>query len=257
MRCEISFPGSSNQEIVEALFANSFVLLKSFVDRETLAEMRELLPAEGSSEDAMLIAKVGNRNLDDWVFGSRHRELLADIAAGFPVVRIGGMCIRRMRAPSAPMATKSNPIAPHIDGIFTGMGFVANFWIPLQDCGQDAPSLSVFDLSFDEVCEFLGCDKDLATDRAPGGIDTSHFRPEIHQIFTGVKGDATDQFRRDFRDRIWHPPFQAGDCMLITNWTIHETYSAAGMTKPRDAMELRFRIGESLATMLEAHNLPA
>lgn len=261
MRREIYFPEASNQDIIDALFANSFVFLRSFVDPEILVEIRAALPTEGSPEDEKLISFVGDNNLANRVFGPQHRQLLEDIAADFTAERIRplGTSIRRMRAPAtlSNLANKSTSLAPHMDGAFTGMDFMINFWIPLDDCGTHSPSLSVFDMNFDEVSEFLGCGKAISSAEVKGGMDTSRFRPGIRDIFTGVKGRATDRFRRDFQDRIWHPPFQAGDCMLMTNWTIHETYQTPWMTKPRDSMEMRFRIGESLAAMLKAHGLPA
>lgn len=109
----------------------------------------------------------------------------------------------------------------HQDGQFLGDDLrVLNTWIPLTDCGTDAPGLAVVPRRLDSI---------LATGGDGQAFDWT-VTPDNVAEFTGGAP-------------VLYPEFAAGDALLFDDWMLHATGTLPGMTKPRYGVEAWFFAG--------------
>jgi hypothetical protein len=95
-------------------------------------------------------------------------------------------------------------------------------WIPLVDCGIEAPGLEWVDAPID------------------GAL------PEI--------GEAAVLSR--YGGRLAHPAFAAGDAVLMRNTVPHRTFVSAAMTRPRYSIDLRFLPAAALTAADQPEDFP-
>jgi hypothetical protein len=88
-------------------------------------------------------------------------------------------------------------------------------WIPLCDCGIDAPGLELYPLALDEVLP------------APDGVTGPY-------LFC----DAETVIAR-YGERLWAPALSAGDALIFNHFVVHRTYIRDGMTRERQSVDVR------------------
>ena len=88
-------------------------------------------------------------------------------------------------------------------------------WIPLCDCGRDAPGLELYPRALDEVLP------------VPDGVESPH-------LFC----DAQTVLER-FGNQLWAPEFAAGDVLVFTHFVLHRTHLVPGMTRERQSADFR------------------
>ena len=96
-----------------------------------------------------------------------------------------------------------------------------NVWIPLVECGIDAPGLEVVWGSWTELVE-------------PAPAPSAAFPVERARLDPAVIA------RRFGPASYWHPRFVPGDAMLFSGATVHRTFVTPEMT--RDRMSVEFRL---------------
>jgi hypothetical protein len=127
------------------------------------------------------------------------------------------------------------PLTLHLDAQFHRFRFTMNFWVPLQDCGIDSPSLQVVPL-------------DYVSTRIYAGFTGRRLRngEEFQLGFFSEHGLEPDQVAAAFGATAFlRPTMRAGDFVVASNWLIHGSYRTPEMTKGRTSVELRF-IGTDL-----------
>ena len=154
-------------------------------------------------------------------------DLVATILGGewFP----GAIAARRI-SPVADQHFKSwqQPIVMHCDGpILSKHTYSINFWVPLVDCGTDAPGLQLVPGPFESL------QKLLKHDWQSNSVDHEREREMQESYSKGKDG------RRRFV-----PLLRKGDVIVFHNWIVHGSYSTPQMTKPRTSFELRFNAPE-------------
>ncbi len=97
---------------------------------------------------------------------------------------------------------------------------VLNVWIPLVECGRDAPGLELVANSW----RTLFPPEPLPAAKFP--VERARLRPE-----TIVRTFGPDAF--------WRPAFRPGDAMLFSGATVHRTFSNPLMTSNRLSVEMR------------------
>ena len=138
--------------------------------------------------------------------------------------------------------------------LFHDPRFTVNFWLPLQACGDDLPSLGVICAPFADIlsfCGYNGRDDTDAIGRRFGGF------AGIMWMLWHNNPDALERLQENFAGRIWTPCYDYGDAMMISNWTLHFTHAPAGMTMRRENVELRFQSSGSLFDILGQRQLIA
>lgn len=111
------------------------------------------------------------------------------------------------------------PLDLHIDAQFHRPQFTVNFWVPLQDCGTDCPTLQVVPVDYRQTRQYVGYEgRPLATDP----IDLNAVR---------------DTFGPDC---LLRPAMKIGDVVVASNWVIHGSYRGPAMTQGRVSIEVRF-----------------
>lgn len=93
-----------------------------------------------------------------------------------------------------------------------------NVWIPLIDCGVDAPGLEIMARRTGEI---------LPTITSAGDYNQMEIDPTL----------VYDSFPEETR---FYPTPKVGDAVLFLGSTVHRSHVAAGMTRERSSVELRF-----------------
>jgi hypothetical protein len=127
------------------------------------------------------------------------------------------------------------PLTLHLDAQFHRFRFTMNFWVPLQDCGIDSPSLQMVPL-------------DYLTTRAYSRFTGRRLRDgEAYQqgFFTEHGLDVREVTRAFGPAALLHPIMRTGDLIVASNWLIHGSYRTPQMSQGRVSVELRF-IGTDL-----------
>lgn len=131
----------------------------------------------------------------------------------------------RRISPQGDLHSKSwqKPALCHIDAQYHDpQHFSLNFWVPLDDCGVDAPGLQIVRDNVYETQKFVGYDPDAIT-----------FDPDRLKLINENVFDHFDE------TQLFAPELKVGDVFVFHNWTIHQTNCREGMTKPRQSCELR------------------
>jgi hypothetical protein len=88
-------------------------------------------------------------------------------------------------------------------------------WIPLCDCGVDAPGLQVYPRAIADVLP------------VPEGIEGPYLFCDTQTVL--------DHFGED----LWAPALSAGDVLIFNHFVVHRTYITDGMTKERQSVDFR------------------
>ena len=109
-----------------------------------------------------------------------------------------------------------------------------NFWTPLASCGYGTPrpGLQAVISSLSDLVAYTEYRETghAGATYAPG----QHFHKFIDARFT------PDALAAHFpRESFAAPHFEVGDVLVLTNFTLHGTYCATGMTEPRASLEIR------------------
>jgi hypothetical protein len=95
--------------------------------------------------------------------------------------------------------------------------FTLNFWVPLDECGVDAPGLELIPLSLSASREVLNYpQRMLVPERLPDALAAA-----------------------GLLDKSIKPEMRVGDVLVFSNWTIHQTHVTPNMTGDRASFELR------------------
>jgi hypothetical protein len=110
-------------------------------------------------------------------------------------------------------------------------------WITLNDCGEDRPSLSCVDASDEAVRKYmLAAAKAHGVNIEPGGDIRQAFESQLKaQMVPTVYADCMKlaNLRNHFgHSNILNVKARAGDCMVMSNWTLHATYIPPVMRYP-------------------------
>ena len=131
---------------------------------------------------------------------------------GEPFIPFQYCLVRRVFATqireAAPFHQDISPIGPDVP---------ISCWVPLSECGADAPGL-----------EFVAR---AMSDRLARTKANSHHGSEIDE----------EVVVSDFGRHLWHPELRPGDVIVFNNLTIHRSFLIEGMTKPRYSIEFRGR----------------
>lgn len=112
---------------------------------------------------------------------------------------------------------------PQFTGIEDGnTHIIINAWIPLDDCGKDAPGLEVYPQKLDTLIRTIKPEKNQKTG-----------------IYDYIEIDESNVAQHVDAARLWKPEYKVGDVMLMTNHTLHRTHMADSMTKSRTSVEIR------------------
>ena len=99
-----------------------------------------------------------------------------------------------------------------------------NVWIPLAECGVDAPGLEVAVTDKRDLLAVAGPpDHDLPVERAR--IDE---RLVVETFGPGA---------------LWRPSLRPGDALVFAGTTVHRSHVTPAMTKPRLSVEMRLVAG--------------
>lgn len=119
-------------------------------------------------------------------------------------------------------ARNTTYVAYHQDIDFIGDGFESlNCWVPLDDCGEDAPGLELIPVRLRE-----NLNKMLPASVPPVGL---RFKSYEAQVIETRFADAP-RFR---------PVMRVGDVLIFSECTLHRTHHVAGITRARQSMEVR------------------
>ena len=171
----------------------------------------------------------GDRNYKPWfwehgrefpntIFQLLQQSILPDVYANcFQEDYICSYAQSVVRYQSAALKHQSYPF--HQDGCYhsrdpkdhTGI----TTWIPLVDCGVDAPSLQLYPKAIDEILPMppgekepnLFCDEELVMDR--------------------------------YGNKLWSPEMRAGDLMVFNAFVVHRTYITPEMNVQRQSVDIR------------------
>ena len=95
-----------------------------------------------------------------------------------------------------------------------------NVWVPLAECGVEAPGLEVVVTDKRDLLAIAGLpDHDLPVERAR--IDE---RLVVETFGPGA---------------LWHPSLRPGDALVFAGTTVHRSHVTPAMTKPRLSVEMR------------------
>jgi hypothetical protein len=141
---------------------------------------------------------------------------------------------RRIRGEEA-KSSWQEPLALHLDAQFHRFQFTVNFWMPLQDCGIDAPSLQVVPLDYISTRNYSGYTGCMLRIGEPFRFGYFANRALDPDVVTATFGEKA----------FLRPIMKAGDLVVASNWLIHGSYSTPDMTRGRTSIELRF-IGTDL-----------
>ena len=113
------------------------------------------------------------------------------------------------------------PVPYHQDAIFMGGIPIINCWIPLVDCGKDAPGLEVVRSPIRQIIKPPQYDEHKE-------INYDKIRLEYEQVHALFPEDC-----------FWAPELEVGDVLIINSLTVHRTHRTDAMTKDRYSLEAR------------------
>jgi hypothetical protein len=239
------------------LFQSGYIVLRNAIDRNRCAifhgivgrthdQLRAKLQTKGIDIDALT---ADDKHRDVWheigwelrngqitprVFDMVNSGLaIEDVIAGLNFYSLlqnffvdtfrasGGCKAQRINPPSAQPMVHWRSDAPH----YGAEAFGLTIWVPLVDCGIDAPGIQFAPSNHQAVQQFLKYDR-----ARPGVFDAAGTAMiEDGRYVRNMYGGAVSQ-----------PEFLAGDVAIFTNWTVHATHVTEKMTKPRQSIECRF-----------------
>jgi hypothetical protein len=88
-------------------------------------------------------------------------------------------------------------------------------WIPLTDCGIDAPSLQLYPRALDEVLPL------------PPGVAGPYLFCDHETVF------------RQYGDELWAPEISAGDVLIFNHLVVHRSYITENMVRERQSADVR------------------
>ncbi len=255
MTSEIDFSTATIKDITQAFFTNSCVLLRNFVASVKLAELQDAVDVVYRDIGALHIfppdlTARGLPQFHEYLFQSKQYELLAAVFGdrGYSVSPI--TATRRLDSDN-PHGQWTKPLAPHLDAFFHPFEFTVNFWVPLQSCGVDRPSLGVVCAPFHETIAFAGYDGGPAINGPNEEWNLSRFDARMRDLAYDRPAGLT-YFRETFAYQLWTPSYELGDAMMLSNWTLHFSHATPGMIPRRSSVELRFSSDALLPDLVEA-----
>jgi hypothetical protein len=256
---EADFATTSVADIVSHYIKNGgSILLRNFADPSSLLELRDVLDnvydeVKGVHVFDHHLAERGLPDILDYIFSKKHQELLGFLYKGY-TPQVYRTSARRVEPEGVDHVDRTwqQPLGPHLDATLHNFAFTLQFWVPLQPCGVDAPSLGVVCTDFDDVLQFGGYDGSPPARGRAGKWNYASFNALTREI-SGKSPNAMEVFRSHFADRIWTPSYNLGDAMMLSNWTYHFSHSAPSMQQRRRNVELRFMSSASLQQIREAH----
>jgi hypothetical protein len=260
MRPEVDFQTARVEEIVEQYFRHGCVLLRRFCAVAALADFREKVDLVHREVNQVHIGpshllERGLQLPQYYLFSQKHYDLLQAVYGDLGYSELEGNVTRRMD-PQGRGGGWQAPLPPHLDACVHPPGFTVNFWVPLQPCGVDLPSLGVVCTSFDEVLRYTGySEAKIWNDAEEPGLSWGHFRPEMKAMWRDDP-QLIESFKQQFDSKIWLPEYDFGDAMMSSNWTLHFTHAAKTMNIPRINLELRFISTASLHAVRLQHSQP-
>jgi hypothetical protein len=137
----------------------------------------------------------------------------------------GASTIRRVSSNTAQQfKTWQQPIRMHCDGpTLSKHTFSINLWVPLADCGVDAPGLQLVPGPFRPLQEAVKHD-----------AERSYVDAELEQEQQRLYSSGLDGKPR------FAPQMRRGDVLIFHNWIMHASYSTPEMRRTRTSFELRF-----------------
>jgi hypothetical protein len=175
---------------------------------------------------------------------------------GAPAALLVDQCwVRHQPAPRARRGAQS-PHAWHQDGAL-GFDFLAAgptpprdallrmavCWLPLVDCGADAPSLAWVDAAaapLDRLLPLAALADDAAAQAGAAAFSNARDRPAA---------------RHDPLPAVRHAELSAGDALLFDGALLHRTHADDAMTRPRSSIELRWLPAGALPARLHGERL--
>jgi|SRR5262245_47862875 len=219
----------------DAFFAHGCAIVRGAVDVEYLARLAVSVDrayqrtSEAHVNEGEIVAagfgvsgfEIGDqpllRGLLDAVFRGRENYQPAYVAA------------RRVHGQKKDESFQP-PLDLHVDAQYHGPRFVVNFWLPLQACGVDRPTILL--------------------------VPVDRHRTRAHVGFTGERlrqgGDwyldwfdldtmTVDRVRDAFGDDCFlHPVMARGDVVIASSWIIHGSWWTKAMTRGRKSVEVRY-----------------
>jgi hypothetical protein len=239
------------------LFQSGYIVLRNAIDRNRCAifhrlvgrthdHLRAKLRAKGIDIDGLLPEdklkgawhEIGwdlrNGQITPPVFGLANPGLaLDDVIAGLNFYSLlqnffadafrpsGGCKAQRIDPASVKPAIRWRSDAQH----YGAGAFGLTIWVPLEDCGIDAPGIQFAPGNHHCVQQLLKYDP-----AEPGACDPAGTAMiEDGRYVRNMYGGAVSQ-----------PEFLAGDVAIFTNWTVHATHVTDKMTKLRQSVECRY-----------------
>ncbi len=243
----ISFDLASPAAIRNELYFHGCALLRGFADPGKLGPLIADVERLGYDRSSLVyhrqMIEAGLPAFHEYFFTPKHYALMASLGGS----TVTDSTVARSMQPREGGGWSSK-FFPHIDGFFRCANSVVNFWVALDPCGLDAPSLAVIPVPPDEVAEFVGAN---VAERCDPAERYGTFRPGMAEMAEQGLGDAMAEYQLRFAPKLWAPTYQAGDCMLFTTWTLHQTHVTPAMVMGRRNLELRFDTGVSFLKAIE------
>jgi hypothetical protein len=259
MRPELDFQTADVDEIVALYLSNGCVLLRRFCDVTELQRLREKIDIVHQDVDDVHVYPShlydhGLKLPQEYLFSEKHYNLLEAVYGDLGFRYLEGNVSRRMDAQGITVSGWQAPLPPHLDAFVHPPGFTVNFWIPLQPCGVELPSLGVVCTDFDDVLDYTGySESKLWNDEEEPNLYWGNFRPEMKAMWDHNVRVISD-FNTRFSSSIWLPEYDVGDVMMSSNWTLHFTHALENMEALRVNLEIRFITDASLRAVRFKHS---
>lgn len=254
---EADFQTAPVADIIKIFVENGSVLLRNFAEPARLLELRRVLDGVYSElKDVHVyhyhLLERGLPDIIDFIFSPKHRELLDALFDEFSYKHRA--LARRMQPTGLAGAVEpwQQPLSPHIDAFFHPLPFTTNFWVPLQPCGSDAPSLGVVRTPFAHVLDYVGYRDEGPVNLPAPELNFARFNALSRKLFEGDSA-AVEAFRTRFAARLFAPDYELGDAMMLSNWTLHFTHSQSVMQRRRENVEIRLTGPATLQQILQRH----
>jgi hypothetical protein len=122
------------------------------------------------------------------------------------------------------------PLPLHLDSQIHRFQFTVNFWVPLQDCGIDSPTLQFVPFDYIRTRGYSGFTGRPLRDKE-----------DFHLAYFSKDAFELEAIHAAFGENcLLRPVMNAGDLIIASNWLIHGSYRTPAMTKGRTSIELRF-----------------